>query len=81
MDSVTLAKQNQQQERQRVALATGIRFVGDTPVPPIPRIVLTACTCHGCLYVAGGKSEGDSLTKLESHLRRVHGVQAPKEVA
>ena len=71
MDSVTLAKQHQQQERQRVEFATGIRFVGDTPVPP--RAVLIRCP--RCAFHAAARTEGRAVQSIVGHLLRVHFPQ------
>lgn len=79
MDSVDAAKAYQAAERARVEQATGIRFQGDALVPP--RIVLIPCVTGTCLYVAGGADESEAFEKLEGHLVRRHGIQAPKEIA
>lgn len=69
----------QRAERAEVTRQTGIRFEGDRVIHP--RVVLMTCLHGGCLYVAGGQDEASALGKLEHHLSRAHGMQAPREVA
>lgn len=81
--SVDAAKAYQQAERQRVTDLTGLVITDDgaTEAIQLNHITVIPCLCAGCLYVAGGSSRDQAFTKLERHLERKHGMQAPREVA
>lgn len=61
MDSVTLAKQYQRQERDRVYLATGLRIMD---APPF----IIGCPRPGCRYTASALSEGRAVRNLGAHI-------------
>jgi len=76
MDTLHLAKQHQQQERDRVTRATGLQFSGDDVVAPVRHgrgwVVVP---CPRCAHVSVGETVGRAVKSITAHLVKQHGAR------